>query len=159
MTLRSMKAQGPSMIRRRSTNASKANWTRREVTSSTLLPDAHYVLAGVLLSGPVLGAVIASLLTLTTTLYLTHDREAEAFDLAPASNQTRGYWGEATGDFNWCEPDYVYSPYVVEVWNSITRPCTPAMLEMRTFSRHSPTVVPSCRGPSPCGPVHRPTSG
>lgn len=71
-----------------------------------------------ILSGPVLGVMIASMLCITTTLYLSHDRESEPFDVAVSDRQ--GYWGKATGDFNWCEPDYLYSPYVVELWNSVT---------------------------------------
>jgi dihydroceramidase len=29
-----------------------------------------------------------------------------------------GYWEGAPADVNWCEPDFVYTPYVAEAWNT-----------------------------------------
>lgn len=71
------------------------------------------------LSGPALGAIVTSLLLVTTWLYLFHDRENDQWDL-DSTARTMGYWGSATGDFNWCEPDYIYTEYIVEFWNTIS---------------------------------------
>jgi len=56
-------------------------------------------------------------------LYLNHDREAKEWDQSVNRSQLAGYWPAPTGDFNWCEPDYVYTSYVTEVWNSLTSLC------------------------------------
>lgn len=78
----------------------------------------------VLLTGPMLGGVVASLLTLTTTLYLNHDRESKEWDGGPNARQAKaGYWPAPSADFNWCELDYVYTPFVIELWNSVTSFC------------------------------------
>ena len=79
----------------------------------------------VLLTGPMLGGVVASLLTLTTTLYLNHDRESKEWDGGPNARQRAkaGYWPAPSADFNWCELDYVYTPFVIELWNSVTSLC------------------------------------
>jgi dihydroceramidase len=73
-----------------------------------------------LLGGKAQGWVVASLLVVTTTLYLRHDREKAAWGKTTAAHQGVGYWGGPTGDFDWCEPNYMYSEYVVEPWNAIT---------------------------------------
>ncbi len=80
---------------------------------------------GVLLSGPVLGGIVGSMLCVTTFLYLNHDREAKEWREASASTsaQRTGMWPPSTADFNWCEPDYVYTPFVMELWNSLTSLC------------------------------------
>jgi hypothetical protein len=31
-----------------------------------------------------------------------------------------GYWSPRTASVNWCEPDYVYTPYVAEFWNTLS---------------------------------------
>ncbi|OQR93991.1 alkaline phytoceramidase (aPHC) [Achlya hypogyna] len=31
-----------------------------------------------------------------------------------------GYWGDVTATIDWCEPNYVHSPYVAEFWNTIS---------------------------------------
>ena len=72
----------------------------------------------VLLTGPILGGVVFALLSVTTTLYLTHDRDEAGGWGAMKSNE--GYWPEPTADFDWCEINYVYTPYVAELWNSVT---------------------------------------
>lgn len=36
-----------------------------------------------------------------------------------SSNATVGVYGPATG-INWCEPDYSWSPYVAEFWNTVS---------------------------------------
>jgi dihydroceramidase len=76
----------------------------------------------VLLTGPVLGIVIFLMLCCTTTLYLAHDRTVKAWEnVGMADNKTLvGYWSPPSGDFNWCEVDYVFTPYVSELWNSAT---------------------------------------
>ena len=70
-----------------------------------------------LLTGPVLGGVVGALLSVTTFLYLNHDRENKEWIVA---SRKTGFWGHHTADFNWCEPDYVYTPYVAEMWNTTT---------------------------------------
>ena len=57
---------------------------------------------------------------MTTTLYLNHDREAKEWDQSVPNSTTTGHWPAPSGDFNWCEPDYIYTPYVTELWNSVT---------------------------------------
>ena len=82
-------------------------------------PASSSVAPSVILSGPVLGVVVLSMLCVTTTLYLAHDREAKEWKRI--SNETAsGYWPPPSGEFNWCEPDYVYTPLVTELWNSVT---------------------------------------
>jgi len=75
----------------------------------------------ILLTGPVLGGLVGCMLCVTTFLYINHDRENKEW--VDASNQRKGHWPAPTGDFNWCEPDYVYSPWVVELLNSATSCC------------------------------------
>ncbi|KAI8865360.1 hypothetical protein GQ42DRAFT_129594, partial [Ramicandelaber brevisporus] len=31
-----------------------------------------------------------------------------------------GYWGPVTSSIDWCEPNYVWSPYVAELWNTLS---------------------------------------
>eukprot|EP00505_MAST-04D_sp_SCG-Rhode-Island_P001444 Stramenopile-MAST_4_protein_1444 len=31
-----------------------------------------------------------------------------------------GYWGEKTANTNWCEPDYIVTPYIAEFWNTLS---------------------------------------
>ena len=71
----------------------------------------------ILLSGPVLGLIVGSMLCCTTFLYLNHDRESKQW---VNMTQREGHWPPPSGDFNWCEPDYVYTPWVTEVLNSVT---------------------------------------
>lgn len=84
----------------------------------------------VLLSGPVLGIVIFLMLCCTTTMYLSHDRTVKAWEnvnttatITGTHRQTFGFWPPPSGDFNWCEDDYVFTPYVSELWNSATSLC------------------------------------
>ena len=72
----------------------------------------------VLLTGPILGGLCGALLSVTTFLYLNHDRENKEF--TAATRDSTGFWPAPSADFNWCEPDYVYSPYVAEMWNTVT---------------------------------------
>ena len=77
-----------------------------------------------ILTGRVLGGVVASLLSVTTTLYLNHDRKSKEWrGQNDSSRQAAGRWPPPTADFNWCEPDYVYTPFVMELWNSCTSLC------------------------------------
>ena len=80
---------------------------------------AHEAAPPVLLTGPVLGGIVGAMLSVTTTLYLNHDREEKEW-ITVNTTQRTGHWPAPTGDFNWCEPDYVYSPYLMELWNSLT---------------------------------------
>ena len=87
-----------------------------------------------LLTGPVLGGLVASMLSVTTLLYLIHDREVKEWRVANTSQHV-GYWPAPSGDFNWCENDYVYLPHVAELWNTVTSLCFcvgPALLWRRT---------------------------
>jgi hypothetical protein len=72
----------------------------------------------VLLTGPTLGGLVAALLSVTTFLYLNHDRENKEWTSASAARA--GHWPPPSADFNWCEPDYVYTPWIAEVWNTVT---------------------------------------
>lgn len=76
----------------------------------------------VFLTGQSLAGIVGSMLCVTTTLYLNHDREEKEWMTVNATQRT-GHWPQPTGDFNWCEPDYVYSAYVMELWNSLTSFC------------------------------------
>ena len=40
--------------------------------------------------------------------------------LVPAMGAHAPYWGSVTASVNWCEPDYVYTPYIAEWWNTLT---------------------------------------
>lgn len=72
----------------------------------------------VLLTGPILGGVVGALLCVTTFLYLNHDRERKEWVVA--TQQGVGHWPPPTSDFNWCEPDYAYTPWIAELWNTLT---------------------------------------
>jgi len=37
-----------------------------------------------------------------------------------AGDQGVGYWGKKTASVNWCEADYVVTPYIAEFWNSLS---------------------------------------
>ncbi|MEC7934119.1 MAG: ceramidase domain-containing protein, partial [Pseudomonadota bacterium] len=74
--------------------------------------------APVLLTGPVLGGLVGALLSVTTFLYLNHDRDNKEWIVATQS--ASGYWPAPTADFDWCELNYVYTPYIAELWNSVT---------------------------------------
>jgi len=57
------------------------------------------------------------MLSVTTFLYLNHDRENKEWIKA---TRAEGYWPPPSADFNWCEPDYIYTPYIAELWNTLT---------------------------------------
>lgn len=73
----------------------------------------------VLLTGPVLGGAVAALLSLTTTLYLNHDRDNKEWIVATQANYI-GRWPLPSADFDWCEPNYLYTPWIAEMWNTLT---------------------------------------
>ena len=54
----------------------------------------------VLLTGPILGGVVFALLSVTTTLYLTHDRDVAGGWGAMKSNE--GYWPEPPASSRSC---------------------------------------------------------
>jgi hypothetical protein len=37
-----------------------------------------------------------------------------------AAMTATGYWGEPTATIDWCEPNYEYSFYVAEFWNTVS---------------------------------------
>jgi hypothetical protein len=41
-----------------------------------------------------------------------------------------GWWGEATADTDWCEPNYQWSHYVAEFWNALSS------IPIATFALH-----------------------
>jgi dihydroceramidase len=38
-------------------------------------------------------------------------------------NDQIGFWGAPTGSVDWCEPNYIYSPYVAEFFNTLSSLC------------------------------------
>ena len=74
-----------------------------------------------------LGGIVGCMLSCTTFLYLNHDREHKEWrgghNSTRQQQQRSGMWPPSTADFNWCEPDYVYTPAIVELWNSLTSLC------------------------------------
>ncbi|KAL6080643.1 Alkaline ceramidase 3 [Balamuthia mandrillaris] len=36
------------------------------------------------------------------------------------ANSTQGFWGPVTASIDWCEPNYIVSPYVAEFWNTVS---------------------------------------
>ncbi len=45
-----------------------------------------------------------------------------------------GFWGPRTASVDWCEPNYVWSHYVAEWWNTIT--------SVSDRTRRAPTAHP-----------------
>jgi dihydroceramidase len=41
-----------------------------------------------------------------------------------------GWWGAATADTDWCEPNYLWSSYVAEFWNTLSS------IPIATFALH-----------------------
>jgi len=75
-----------------------------------------------LLTGPRLGGIVGAMLCVTTFLYLSHDREEKEWVTGNAAQRT-GHWPAPTSDFNWCEPDYIYTLFVMELWNTLSSLC------------------------------------
>lgn len=42
------------------------------------------------------------------------------FNLVHNTTSLKGYWGHRTSSINWCEPDYIHSYYVAELWNTFS---------------------------------------
>ncbi|XP_068687392.1 alkaline ceramidase 3-like [Montipora foliosa] len=40
--------------------------------------------------------------------------------MAPTYDDKQGFWGEPTATLDWCEENYVVSPFLAEFWNSIS---------------------------------------
>lgn len=40
--------------------------------------------------------------------------------MAPVPLSRTGFWGPRTASVDWCEPNYVYTQYVAEFWNTLT---------------------------------------
>mmetsp|Transcript_52579 Transcript_52579/g.87275 ORF Transcript_52579/g.87275 Transcript_52579/m.87275 type:complete len:303 (+) Transcript_52579:3-911(+) len=73
-----------------------------------------------LLTGRILGTLVGALISVTTFLYLNHDRENKEWKHRVVAKRAVGYWPPPSADFNWCEPDFVYSPAIAELWNTVT---------------------------------------
>ena len=56
---------------------------------------------------------------LFTTLIQYHFYTPEAIANASRSSND-GYWSPSDGDFDWCEYNYQFSPYIAELFNSAT---------------------------------------
>ena len=88
------------------------------------MADAPLAPRQTLLTGPVLGGLVLVMLSGTTTLYLTHDRGSKEWRGGPSNATLRhGFWPPPSADFDWCEPNYVHSPLVMETWNTVTSLC------------------------------------
>lgn len=62
---------------------------------------------------------MASLLTPVAlgVLLLSHPFSHAAL---PSTDTATGYWGPMTASEDWCEKNYVVTPYIVEFWNTVS---------------------------------------
>ncbi|KAI9291606.1 alkaline phytoceramidase [Neoconidiobolus thromboides FSU 785] len=53
------------------------------------------------------------------------------------TTQTAGYWGDITSSVDWCEPNYVHSPYVAETFNTLSSLAMVLIGELGARMNHS----------------------
>jgi len=69
------------------------------------------------------GLAVALAFSVYTVLLLAKSGSADAAAAeaaAAAAPAVEGYWGPPTASVNWCEADYVATPYVAEIWNALS---------------------------------------
>lgn len=66
--------------------------------------------------------VAAGILTciFCTTLFIYVFGTPEELQTMVKSDDSSGRWGIPNSDFNWCEPNYTYSSFVAEPWNTFS---------------------------------------
>ena len=72
----------------------------------------------VLLTKVVRAAAAGVVITILPLLALLISRGPKRIDSGPDAGQ--GMWGAKTASANWCEADYVVTPWIAEFWNSMS---------------------------------------
>lgn len=59
---------------------------------------------------------LGCLLFITSTSYIFYMPQA----LKGGNRDNNGYWGDPDAEFDWCEYNYYFQPYIAEIWNTLT---------------------------------------